>query len=61
MSVQHLALPVKLLSSGNLELVGDLDDDGPRGGGEHGLGVQLRLIGLPVGFSSICSTSTSFL
>jgi hypothetical protein len=60
-SVQRLALPVKLPSSGNLEFVGDLDDDGPRGGGEHGLGVQLRLVGLPAGFSSICSTSTSFL
>ena len=60
-SVQRLALPVKLLSSGNLELVGDLDDEGPRDGGKHGLGVQLRLVGLPAGFSSICSTSTFFL
>ena len=30
-----------------MELVGDLDDEGPRGDGEHGLGVQLRLVCLP--------------
>ena len=28
------------------ELVGDLESEGPRGDGEHGLGVQLRLGGL---------------
>jgi hypothetical protein len=61
-SVQRLAFPVKLLSSGTLGIVGNLDDDDrPRGGGEHGLGVQLRLVGLPTGFSSIYSTSTSLL
>ena len=59
-SVQRLAFPVKLLSSGTLGLVGNLDD-GPRGGGEHGLGVQLRLVGLPAEFSSIYSMSTSLL
>jgi hypothetical protein len=30
-----------------LGLVGDLDSEGPRGDGEHRLGVQLRLVGLP--------------
>jgi hypothetical protein len=29
------------------ELVGDLDSEGPRGDGEHGLGGQLLLVGLP--------------